>query len=762
MATTTVDYFYVLNGSAHTQLKLFELQPGDVVTINWTMVVTTVFQSPFTDSGPALFFTTLPQYGPSPNYNFASHYSANSAIVNSSSQSISYIEHYLGTITFGAFTYTTELVDGHLNTDAQTGVWGPGDSIYLDLWNAWGYSGATNELTPDLLNIQITVSNVNRLTAPELPPRFSPAQKAQFSADADVLTQLAMVVSDLGASTDPLHPTAKLAGSIASQLAASLDARVGVVNSAVRAAVATVASALEESPGLNPIGVTLGIASAIDRTTAKLLRVLADDPPEGNYNSVYQAPDWSFGNIAGVSAAGNALVRTSWKLFQDAANALSASERYQGAVLAGDVSAQSGQSAAFNAAIDAYAADKQLASAALKAYLDEIRASIQDINLATDQSLQHLQAYLQGLASVTADPLLNDLITLIGNETPYLASTIQGDVQAAAAAVVALQEAPISGSAFALLGVLADNLGLVPLSVADALLRAAQNPAVSGLSIADSSAHVLSWLDSLAGIHTAVATIQFTDDSTPTLSLQAGQYLADLSVIEDITSAFNLAITFGNGITAITAPIDGRVGGNGGHHVILGLGLHEQVGFSGSSADFSVAKNLSSGVSVIPTGNLPGYQLNNVEFLSFADKVIFVESADNANIARLYSAALDRPPDIAGLSGWEDIYAANISAAAKAQGVYVALAQTDDGFGTSIAGGFAQSVEFQSRYGNLGDGEFITRLYLNVLDRVPGGDELNAWLDLLQNHGFSRDMALVGFAESLENIAKTSDWLIQV
>ena len=48
------------------------------------------------------------------------------------------------------------------------------------------------------------------------------------------------------------------------------------------------------------------------------------------------------------------------------------------------------------------------------------------------------------------------------------------------------------------------------------------------------------------------------------------------------------------------------------------------------------------------------HQLNGIEFLQFADKVMFVEDADNANIARLYSAALNRAPDVGGQSAWED------------------------------------------------------------------------------------------------------------
>jgi len=96
------------------------------------------------------------------------------------------------------------------------------------------------------------------------------------------------------------------------------------------------------------------------------------------------------------------------------------------------------------------------------------------------------------------------------------------------------------------------------------------------------------------------------------------------------------------------------------------------------------------------------------------------------------------------------------------------LAQTADGYGSTIAGGFTQSIEFRSKYGALDDTGFVTQMYLNVLGRSPATAEANAWLALMHNGDasgshYTRDMVLVGFAESPENIAKTAaDWLIQV
>ena len=75
---------------------------------------------------------------------------------------------------------------------------------------------------------------------------------------------------------------------------------------------------------------------------------------------------------------------------------------------------------------------------------------------------------------------------------------------------------------------------------------------------------------------------------------------------------------------------------------------------------------------------------------------------------------------------------------------------------------------FKAKYGPLNDAGFVSQLYQNVLSRVPDTSELNAWLNLMHNGDsngtlFTRDMVLVGVAESSENIAKTAaDWLIQI
>ncbi len=212
--------------------------------------------------------------------------------------------------------------------------------------------------------------------------------------------------------------------------------------------------------------------------------------------------------------------------------------------------------------------------------------------------------------------------------------------------------------------------------------------------------------------------------------------------------------------------------GTGNHTITLnatnteveGGSGHNTVIFRGDSADYTITENSDGSVTLIDRViNRDGQvNLSHVEFLQFDDKIIFVVDAQDANIVRLYFAALDRVPDFGGLGGWIDIYNQNISASVKAAGVYAALAQTENGYGTSIAGGFTHSIEFQTKYGTLDDSHFVDQLYQNVLGRNAEQTGLDGWLDLMHDGGFTREMVLVGFAASIENINKTTGWLIEI
>ncbi|MCJ2074769.1 DUF4214 domain-containing protein [Methylobacterium sp. E-016] len=189
-------------------------------------------------------------------------------------------------------------------------------------------------------------------------------------------------------------------------------------------------------------------------------------------------------------------------------------------------------------------------------------------------------------------------------------------------------------------------------------------------------------------------------------------------------------------------------------HVISGGGASSEYtlfNLGGGSIGFA-AKGASA----------PAFIYKNFEGIQFTDKIVFFLDADHSNVARLYSAALGRAPDAAGLANWENNFDAYVPAAAKAN-YYTALSDTIlPVSGMSIAAGFTNSQEFKNKYGSLNDTQYVTQLYVNVLGRGPETAGLNNWLNNMHDGPhLSREAVLVGLAESTENIAKAAhDWLI--
>lgn len=136
--------------------------------------------------------------------------------------------------------------------------------------------------------------------------------------------------------------------------------------------------------------------------------------------------------------------------------------------------------------------------------------------------------------------------------------------------------------------------------------------------------------------------------------------------------------------------------------------------------------------------------LVSIERLQFSDIAVGFDIDGNAGEAyRLYQAAFNRTPDLAGLGYW--------------------IASIDKGDSlTSVANNFVISSEFATLYGNNNpNSAFINNLYLNVLHRPADQQGLDYWLAELTSGAQSRATVLIGFSESTENqtqvIAKISN-----
>ena len=111
-------------------------------------------------------------------------------------------------------------------------------------------------------------------------------------------------------------------------------------------------------------------------------------------------------------------------------------------------------------------------------------------------------------------------------------------------------------------------------------------------------------------------------------------------------------------------------------------------------------------------------------------------------IARLYAAAFDRFPRQGGLNFWIDRYESGLS-----------LVQ--------IAKQFVQSPEFDQRFGDLGDTEFVEQLFLNILGREGAQSGIDFWVGLLER-GVSSAKVLSQLSDSPENRRKTDTYDLQI
>lgn len=108
-----------------------------------------------------------------------------------------------------------------------------------------------------------------------------------------------------------------------------------------------------------------------------------------------------------------------------------------------------------------------------------------------------------------------------------------------------------------------------------------------------------------------------------------------------------------------------------------------------------------------------------------------------AQVARLYDAVLDRPPDDAGLSHWTGV--------SKRAG-------TQLGPG-AVAEQLLASSEFQNRAGDLDNRGFVELLYRDALDRPPDEAGATFWAARLGTGAMRRADVAVAFSEAREHVA---------
>jgi hypothetical protein len=144
-----------------------------------------------------------------------------------------------------------------------------------------------------------------------------------------------------------------------------------------------------------------------------------------------------------------------------------------------------------------------------------------------------------------------------------------------------------------------------------------------------------------------------------------------------------------------------------------------------------------------PQGSAPISNPSQVLTIAVAGESGFLDVAQNDQnnfVYSLYEGLLDRVPDQAGFEFW----------AAKSS---PALADRAE-----LIAGVMSSVEFQSKWANLSDAQFVNAAYAYVLERAPDATGAGFWFDALDQGQATREEVLQGFLESAESVGLHSDF----
>jgi VCBS repeat-containing protein len=179
---------------------------------------------------------------------------------------------------------------------------------------------------------------------------------------------------------------------IGTDLATSIGPHFGDVTAAIQTIFAR-AEIGQSEPQTDPLA--LSLVAMMNKAMATMLNAIGSEVADANYTATFSAPDWDFPAISGASPEANALVISTYALLQDCAEMLAAAQRYRGAVLAGDDSAQILQNDAFNAAFAEFNEDRTAVSNDIDALLPVIAV---DANFSDhtrfDQVIAQVDAFL--------------------------------------------------------------------------------------------------------------------------------------------------------------------------------------------------------------------------------------------------------------------------------------------------------------------------------------------------------------------------------
>lgn len=197
----------------------------------------------------------------------------------------------------------------------------------------------------------------------------------------------------------------------------------------------------------------------------------------------------------------------------------------------------------------------------------------------------------------------------------------------------------------------------------------------------------------------------------------------------------------GQGTTPTPTTVLGTAGNNfftatAGHHKIDGGAGMDTVHYLGVRSGYTVTLDAGSIVVSDKAGTVRD-ALVNVERVKFSDVWLALDINGTAGKAfRLYQAAFDRAPDLAGLGYWIKMLDSGVTL-------------------DQVSAGFVASREFADMYGaSPSDSHFVSLLYQHVLHRPAEGAGYDFWMNALHAGQAPRAEVLSAFSESAENQAQ--------
>ena len=210
--------------------------------------------------------------------------------------------------------------------------------------------------------------------------------------------------------------------------------------------------------------------------------------------------------------------------------------------------------------------------------------------------------------------------------------------------------------------------------------------------------------------------------------------------LESVTGTAIADQLYGNELNNTITGRDGNdtIFADGGSDTINGGTGLDTVKYTLSQANYTLALGESSStVTEISTGANDSF--STIERVVFSDKAVALDIGSGevgGSCYRIYKAAFNRTPDEGGLGYW--------------------IGQMDLGKTlVEVSAGFIDSDEFRASYGTSpSNGEFLTKVYNNVLGRDPDSGGYDWWVDQLANNPEKTwEKVMADFSEGTENQA---------